>query len=64
MLASELIAKLAEVIKNAGDVEVLIDDRNGELYPVNLANFHVAEEDEFPEDWNMSAGFEFIRLSE
>ena len=61
MKISEVESKLAEFRKGHGDIDVLITTDNG-TFPFGSISHHVAEDEEYPEDWEMPGGFEFIDI--
>ena len=66
MKISELEAKLKEWREAHGDLDVLIEtgsSSSGGTWSIDLADCHTAEEDEYPDDWDMPEGFTFVRLS-
>lgn len=58
MLLSELIERAQDLFSQHGDLELLCTEGWG---LVGLKHC-VASEGEFPADWNMPAGFEFIQI--
>lgn len=64
MTIIELVKKLKVIHDKHGDIEVMFQDPNSGEGPfaVEVVSRCVAEEDEFPEDWNMPEGFEFVEL--
>jgi len=61
MKIKKMIDKLQKIEKEHGDIDVMYQDGDGESYwSINSANFREAEEDEFPEDWEMPEGFKFV----
>ena len=63
MKISELITQLQQISAENGDLEVMFEEPNYDgVYCVDRANLHVAEEDEYPEDWLMPKGFRFALL--
>ena len=64
MKIDQLISKLEAIRAEKGNLEVMFEDRAGQMLPVDVAQGYTAEEDEFPEDWDMPAGFSFVHLSE
>ena len=63
MQISQLIQELQALQAAHGDLPVLKEDGyNGDIYELSSVHRSVATEDEYPEDWNMPAGFEFILL--
>lgn len=64
MKLSELEAKLAELREEHGDIEVMIRTDGESVYGMDMCSFYhtVAEEGDYPEDWQMPAGFEFIEM--
>lgn len=57
-----LIGDLQAKLMLYGNVDVMIEDRNGHILQIMKTEFTEAEEGEFPEDWNMPAGFKFISV--
>jgi len=47
-----------------GDIEVLIDFDDIGPYTPNSITHKVAEADQYPEDFSMPEGFEFLEISE
>lgn len=64
MKISELEAKLARLREKHGDIEVMVGTDDGvhglEHCPIN--HRIVTDEEEFPDDWKMPSGFEFIEI--
>ena len=60
----ELATKLKAIYDEHGDIEVFFAGPNmdPEPYCVERAVVTVAEEDDFPEDYNMPAGYKFVEL--
>ena len=60
----ELANQLKAIYDEHGDIEVFFAGPNmdTEPYCVERAKVIVAEEDEFPEDFNMPAGYKFVEL--
>jgi hypothetical protein len=65
MKITQLIEQLGAVRDAAGDVDVLYKNGEGpELWEVfNVALKTVAESDNYPEDWNMPPGLQFVQIS-
>lgn len=61
MKISELEAKLAAYREAHGDIDVMV--ASGENVWDFYETHEVAEAGEYPADWNMPEGFEFIKLS-
>jgi hypothetical protein len=61
MKISDIEQKLATLRQKHGDREVLITTDNG-TFPFGTISHHVAEDEEYPEDWEMPGGFEFIDI--
>lgn len=59
-----LIAQLQELReKHGGSCPVMINDyENGETWAASRAAFRVAKSGEYPEDYNMPAGYTFIEI--
>ena len=62
MKIKQLIAKLEQIQAEHGDIHVMLE-MDDDISEVLTAYFHVAEEDEFPEEYNMPTGFKFVVLS-
>ena len=63
MKISALIKKLEKLQDKYGNIDVMYQDGDGDsIWPVEHLQFHEAEEDEYPEDWNMKAGYKFIMV--
>ena len=60
----ELANQLKAVYDEHGDIEVFFTDPNSNQGPFAVGNteFREAEENEFPEDFNMPAGYKFVEL--
>jgi len=63
MTILELANKLKAIYDEHGDIEVMFQDPNHDgPYEAGRAQVRVAEEDEFPEDYKMPAGFTFVMI--
>jgi hypothetical protein len=62
MTINELIAQLETIRAEYGDIEVLQDANMDEIVGIGYANVRIAEDGEFPDDWNMPEGFTFVEL--
>lgn len=63
MLISQLIYQLEKLQEKHGDLDVMFQNDEGDVWNVTLALHHKVEEDEFPTNWNMPEGYEFIKLT-
>ena len=64
MKISALIKKLEKIMDKNGNVDVMFQDGDGDsIWCLESVKFHVAEEDEYPEDWGMEAGYKFVLLN-
>lgn len=65
MKISALIKKLEKIQAKNGNVEVMFAGPNHDQdpYEVNSVEFEVSDNDTFPEDYNMPAGFKFVLLN-
>lgn len=63
MNVKDLIAELQILADKHGDLEVLARDTEYNVLNVSGVDCEVAEKGEYPEDWNMPAGFKFILLN-
>lgn len=60
-----MIKKLEEIkAEHGGHKIIMFREPNGdnEVFAVTRVDYHVAEENEFPEDWDMPEGFGFVFL--
>jgi hypothetical protein len=64
MKISQLIKKLESLQKKHGNVDAMFYADNDGTFSVERVEFRVAEEDEYPEDWNMPAGTEFVQITD
>lgn len=64
MKIAALIKKLEAIKAKQGNVEVMFDDGDGDSGPwaISAVKFSVAEEDEYPEDFDMPEGFKFALI--
>ena len=64
MKISSVIRELEKIQKKEGDIEVMFDDPQGNYGPwaVGSVNFRVAEEEEYPEEFDMPEGFKFVEI--
>ena len=60
----ELAEKLKEIYDMHGNIEVFFagPNRDTNPYEVGKVEFRVAVEDEYPEDFDMPEGYEFVEL--
>jgi hypothetical protein len=63
MKVSQLIAQLQALQEQHVDLEVMFQNDDAVTWEIMVATTHLAREDEFPKEWNMPKGFEFIKLS-
>jgi hypothetical protein len=64
MTITELVKKLQEFHAEHGDLEVLMfDPSEGTIRDCDEPVVRVAQEDQYPSDWNMPPGFTFVRFS-
>ena len=63
MLISQLIYQLEKLQQRHGDLDVMFQNDNGEAWEIMLAGHHTVSDDEYPENWNLPEGFEFIKLT-
>lgn len=64
MKISEVIDRLEKIKAENGDIEVMFTDPNssGGPFGVTSVSFEVAEEDQYPEEFDMPEGFKFVDL--
>jgi len=62
MKISQMIAALQEIADKQGDLDVLASADNGYVYEVMDVSSVTAEEGDYPDDWNMPAGYTFVSL--
>ena len=66
MKLGQMIAQMQKLMDEHGpDIDVLLSD-NDDRGPMEVAsvNLSIAEQDQYPKDWNMPAGFAFIEVSD
>ena len=61
----ELAEQLKAIYDQQGNIEVFFRDPNSNQGPFEVGQVaqREAEEDEFPNSWNMPAGFKFVELT-
>ena len=65
MTILELANRLKAIWEVHGDIPVMFTDPNsGSTYEAFTIKHRVAEEDQYPEEWDMPAGFEFVDISQ
>ena len=64
MTINEMIAKFEAIRAQHGDVEVMIGESDEAIRSINYVNLYIAEEDEFPEEWDMPEGFIFVEIGQ
>ncbi len=65
MTILELANRLKAIWEVHGDIPVMFTDpNNGSTYEAFTVKRLVAEEGQYPEDWDMPAGFEFVDISQ
>ena len=64
MKISKVIERLEAIKERDGDVDAMFQDPNshGGPFPVTSLDLKVAQEDEYPNDFNMPKGFKFVLL--
>lgn len=64
MTIDDLIKNLQSFKAAHGNLEVLVQDTNdGTVHDCPEPEVRVVDQDEFPDDWNMPAGFTFVQFS-
>lgn len=63
MRVSQLIKQLQTLKEQHGDLTVMVGNDEGDMWDCVIAAHHVTEAGEFPANWNMPQGFEFIKLT-
>ena len=58
----ELATKLKAIYDEKGDINVMVLDDNNDPYEVSSVSFGVAKKGQYPEDYDMPAGFTFVNL--
>ena len=61
MKISQMIQRLEELKSEHGDVEVMFRSDAGPFLSSRVEHC-VADKDEYPEDWNMPEGYEFVQI--
>jgi hypothetical protein len=64
MKIATLIAKLEKVKDRRGNVDVMLCGDGHGPYSADSVKFKVAAEDEYPDNWNMPEGYEFVEISD
>ena len=61
----ELANQLKAIYDEHGDIDVFFTDPNSNQGPFAVGNtdLRVAEEDEYPENFNMPEGYKFVELT-
>jgi hypothetical protein len=61
----ELATRLKAIYDEHGDIEVFFRDPNTDQGPFEVGRVaqRTAEEDEYPEDYNMPEGYKFVELT-
>jgi len=63
MKLSEMIADLERLKAEHGDLEVMITTDSGTYSMESTSTeYRCAEDDEYPKEWEMPGGFEFIEI--
>lgn len=62
MRVSTLIERLQKLQEKHGDLPVMFETDDHSAWQVSVVSLHVAEENEYPTDWEMPEGFAFIKL--
>jgi hypothetical protein len=63
MKVSKLIERLQKLQEKHGDVDVMFTGDDEGPFSVGSVKYRVAEEDEYPDDFAMPKGYEFIELN-
>jgi hypothetical protein len=64
MTINEVIAKLEAIRAQHGDIEVMFSESDSVIRSMTYCNSRVAEEGEFPDDWDMPEGFTFVEIGQ
>lgn len=64
MTVSEMIRNLTTILAEQGDIDVMFVDFDDAVRSVSYCNTRVAEQDEFPEDWDMPEGLTFVEIGQ
>ena len=59
----ELATKLKAIYDEKGDIDVMVLDDHADPYAVEGVTVTVVEEGQYPEDYDMPAGFTFVDLA-
>ena len=64
MKISEVIKQLQGIQDERGDIDVMFRDGDSDgVWEVAAVRWKVASENEYPEDWNMPEGTEFVLVT-
>ena len=64
MTINEMIAKLEAIRNEHGNIDVMINETDDAIRSISFANLRVAEDGEFPDEWDMPEGFTFVELGQ
>ena len=62
MTISDMIKELEEIREVHGDIPVLVEGRDSSIYDIFEVEHHLAEEGEFPDEWNIPDGLSFAKI--
>lgn len=58
----KLIDELKSIHETHGDISVMVSVDECGVFDVHSIKYNVAGYDEYPEDWNMPEGFQFVNI--
>ena len=64
MKISEVIERLQALQERHGDLPVMFEAEDSGVWELFWLRHEVADAGEYPEDWEMPAGFEFVKLGQ
>jgi hypothetical protein len=64
MKISEVMQRLQAIQNQYGDLPVMFEALDSGVWELFVVKREVAEADQYPEDWEMPEGFEFVKLTQ
>ena len=64
MKISEVIQRLQAIQEQHGDLPVMFEALDSGVWELFWMRREVAEQGDYPNDWEMPAGFEFVKLGQ
>ena len=65
MKISEMITQLQTIQETVGDITVVFTDPDtSSVWEAHVVEHRIAEADEFPKEWDMPEGLEFVNITQ